>query len=150
VRADAPTIPDVPSGATAQGAGRPPQGRGHLAFLGLAAAVVVLGVVIYTGIRARVAANVTLAQATAQAAIPTVNVVYPTADAPTEEIVLPGNTQAFTSAPIYARTSGYLKRRYVDSGAHVTKGQLLAEIDAPESDEEQQPARPARETATAE
>jgi hypothetical protein len=111
---------------TAQGTGPPPRGRGRLAFVGLAAAVVVLGVVIYAGIRARVTANATLTRATEQAAIPTVDVVYPKADASTAEIVLPGNTQAFTSAPIYARTSGYLKRWYFDIGAHVKKGQLLA------------------------
>jgi RND family efflux transporter MFP subunit len=147
--ADATTTLDVPSGATAQGAGRPPQGRSHLAFLGLAAAVVVLAVVIYTGIRARVAANAILTQATTQAAILTVNVVYPKADAPTEEIVLPGNTQAFTSAPIYARTNGYLKRWYVDIGAYIKKGQLLAEIDAPEIDQELQQARADLKTAQA-
>jgi len=140
---------DVPSGATAQGAGRPPRGLGRLAFLGLAAAVVVLVVVIYTGIKARVAADATLTRATTQDAIPTVNVVYPKADAPTAEIVLPGNTQAFTSAPIYARTSGYLKRWYVDIGAPVKKGQLLAEIDAPEIDQELQQARADLKTAQA-
>jgi multidrug efflux pump subunit AcrA (membrane-fusion protein) len=147
--ADTTTTLDVPSGATAQGAGRPPRGLGRLAFLGLAAAVVVLVVVIYTGIKARVAADATLTRATTQAAIPTVNVVYPKADAPTAEIVLPGNTQAFTSAPIYARTSGYLKRWYVDIGAHVKKGQLLAEIDAPEIDQELQQARADLKTAQA-
>jgi RND family efflux transporter MFP subunit len=124
--ADATTTLDVPSGATAQGAGRPPQGHSHLAFLGLAAALVVLGVGIYTGIRARVAANATLTYATTQ-----------------------GNTQAFTSAPIYARTNGYLKRWYVDIGAHVKKGQLLAEIDAPEIDQELQQARADLKTAQA-
>ena len=97
-------LPGMPAGEPAQGTGRPPRGRGRLAFVGLAAAVIVLGVVIYTGIRARIAADATLTQATTQAAIPTVNVVYPKADAPTQEIVLPGNTQAFISAPIYART----------------------------------------------
>jgi multidrug efflux pump subunit AcrA (membrane-fusion protein) len=62
---------------------------------------------------------------------------------------LPGNTQAFTSAPIYARTSGYLKRWYVDIGAHVEKGQLLAAIDAPEIDQELQQARADLKTAQA-
>src|SRR5207302_7133627 len=97
---------------------------------------IILGVVIYAGIRARVTAKATLTQATEQAAIPTVNVVYPKADAPTEDIVLPGTTQAFTSAPIFARTSGYLKRWYFDIGAHVKKGQLLAEIESPEVDQQ--------------
>src|SRR5712692_821493 len=148
-RTRAQPFPGVPAGEPAQGAGRPPRGRGRLAFVGLAAAVVVLGVVIYTGIRARVAANATLTRATTQAAISTVNVVYPKADAPTEDIVLPGNTQAFTNAPIYARTSGYLKRWYFDIGAHVKKGQLLAEIESPEVDQQLLQARADLDTAQA-
>jgi len=142
-------LPGVSTGAPAQGTGRPQRGRGRLAFVGLAAAVLVLGVVIYAGIRARVTANATLTRATTQAAIPTVNVVYPKADALTQEIVLPGNTQAFTSAPIYARTSGYLKRWYFDIGAHVKKGQLLAEIESPEVDQQLQQARADLKTAQA-
>jgi RND family efflux transporter MFP subunit len=120
-----------------------------MAFLLLAAAAVALGAVIYSGIHARAVADTNLTRATAQAAIPTVNVVSPNADAPTEEIVLPGNTQAFTSAPIYARTSGYLKRWYVDIGAHVKQGQLLAEIETPEIDQQLQQARADLKTAQA-
>ena len=115
--AETTKTPDVPSVETAQGDGRPPRGLGRMAFLVLAAAAIALGVVIYAGIRTRTAAEANLTRATAQAAIPTVDVVYPKAGAPTQEIVLPGNTQAFTSAPIYARTSGYLKRWYFDIGA---------------------------------
>jgi RND family efflux transporter MFP subunit len=147
--ADTTQTPAVSTGKTAEGAGRPPGGRARVAFVGLAAVVLVLGVVIYAGIRARVTANATLTRATEQAAILTVNVVYPKADAPTAEIVLPGNTQAFTSAPIYARVSGYLKRWYVDIGAHVKKGQLLAEIDAPEVDQQLQQAQADLKTAQA-
>jgi RND family efflux transporter MFP subunit len=142
-------LPGVSAGATAQGAGPPPGGRARVAFVGLAAAVLVLGVVIYAGIRSRVTANATLTRATEQAAIPTVDVVYPKADAPTQEIVLPGNTQAFISAPIYARTSGYLKRWYFDIGAHVKKGQLLAEIESPEVDQQLQQAQADLKTAQA-
>jgi RND family efflux transporter MFP subunit len=54
---------------------------------------------------------------------------------------LPGNTQAFTDAPIYARASGYLKRWYFDIGTHVKQGQLLAEIETPEIDQQLQQAR---------
>ena len=75
--------------------------------------------------------------------------VYPKAGAPTQEIVLPGNTQAFTNAPIYARTSGYLKRWYFDIGAHVKKGQLLAEIETPEVDQQLDQARADLKTAQA-
>jgi RND family efflux transporter MFP subunit len=142
-------LPAVLAGETAQSTGRPPRGRGRLAFVALAAAAIVLGVVIYTGIRARVATHAILTQATTQAAISTVNVVYPKADAPTEDIVLPGNTQAFTNAPIYARTSGYLKRWYVDIGAHVKQGQLLAEIESPEVDQQLQQAQADLKTAQA-
>ena len=75
--------------------------------------------------------------------------ISPTAGAPTQEVVLPGNTQAFTSAPIYARTSGYLKRWYFDIGSHVKQGQLLAEIDSPEVDQQLDQARADLKTAQA-
>src|SRR5262249_46402015 len=61
--------------------------------------------------------------------------------APRDEIVLPGNMQAFVDAPIFARASGYLKRWYFDIGACVKAGQLLAEIDAPELDHQVLQAR---------
>jgi RND family efflux transporter MFP subunit len=139
--AETTRTPDVPSVDTAQGDGRPPRRLGRMAFLGLAAAAIALGVVTYAGIHTRVVAEANLTHATAQAAIPTVNVISPKADAPTQEIVLPGNTQAFTDAPIYARASGYLKRWYFDIGTHVKQGQLLAEIETPEIDQQLQQAR---------
>jgi RND family efflux transporter MFP subunit len=141
--------PDMPSAETVEGDGRPPRGLSRMAFLLLAAAVVVLGVVIYAGIHTRTAAAAKLQRATAQAAIPTVHVVYPTDSAPDEEIVLPGNTQAFTDAPIYARTNGYLKRWYFDIGAYVKQGELLAEIETPEVDQQLQQARADLKTAQA-
>ena len=52
-------------------------------------------------------------------AIPTVAVIHPKLGAPQSEIVLPGNIEAFTDSPIYARTNGYLKKWYVDIGARV-------------------------------
>ncbi len=58
--------------------------------------------------------------------------VKPKRSAPAQEIVLPASVQAFIDAPIYARTNGYLKKWYVDIGGHVKAGQLLAEIDTPE------------------
>ena len=64
--------------------------------------------------------------------MPSVVVVQPKRSAPAQEIVLPANVQAFADAPIYARTNGYLKRWYVDIGTRVKEGQLLAEIDTPE------------------
>ena len=58
-----------------------------------------------------------------------------------DEVVLPGNIQAFIDSPVYARASGYLKRWYADIGARVKAGQILAEIDAPELDQQVQQAR---------
>src|SRR5262245_17315979 len=74
--AETTKAPAVPSADTAQGKGRPQRGLGRMAFLLLAAAIA-LGVVIYVGIRTRTAAEADLTRATAQAAIPTVDVVYP-------------------------------------------------------------------------
>lgn len=108
---------------------------------GLAAAAVVLGIVIYSGIHERAHAETTLGNRTERAAVPSVNVVNPSAGGASQEIVLPGNSQAFNDTPIYARTNGYLKRWYVDIGSHVTQGQLLAEIDTPEIDQQLEQAR---------
>ena len=121
--------------------------RAVLWFVGIAVAFV--GVVIYSGIHSRAAAESRLKQQTEEAAIPTVSVVSPGQGAPTNELVLPGVTQAFTDAPIYARTNGYLKRWYFDIGARVKKDQLLAEIDTPEVDQQSQQARADLETAQA-
>ena len=114
-----------------------------------AAALAFLALVIYSGIHSRAVAEARLEQRTEQAAIPTVDVVFPREGAPTQEIVLPGNTQAFSDSPIYARTSGYLKRWYFDIGAHVQKGQLLAEIETPEVDQQLLQARADLDTAQA-
>ena len=100
-----------------------------------------LGIVIYSGIHERAHAETTLGNRTERAAVPSVNVVNPSAGGASQEIVLPGNSQAFNDTPIYARTNGYLKRWYVDIGAHVTQGQLLAEIDTPEVDQQLEQAR---------
>lgn len=101
----------------------------------------VLGYFIYSGITARVAAESSLQRSTDQAAIPAVNVVHPKLGASTEEITLPGNTQAYTDTPVYARTSGYLRQWYFDIGARVKRGQLLAQIETPEIDHQLQQAR---------
>lgn len=114
-----------------------------------AIAFVVVVLVLYSGIHSRVAAESRLKLRTQEAAIPTVAVVFPKEGAPTEEIVLPGTTQAFIDAPIYARTNGYLKHWYFDIGAHVKKGQLLAEIETPEIDQQLQQARADLDTTQA-
>jgi RND family efflux transporter MFP subunit len=114
-----------------------------------AALLVIFIVVIGFGFISRRKAEADLKQSTAAAAIPSVNVVYPKAGAPNNEIVLPGNTQAFTDAPIFARTNGYVKSWHVDIGTRVKKGQLLAEIETPEVDQQLQQARADLQTAQA-
>src|SRR5580704_1083550 len=129
---------------------KPPQGkfpRGGLIVLGATALVVAIAVVF--GIHSRVAAETRLQQATFQAAIPSVNVVHPKPGDRAQDLVLPGNTQAFIDSPIYARTNGYLKQWYVDIGARVSKGQLLAEIETPELDQQLRQARAELATAQA-
>jgi RND family efflux transporter MFP subunit len=111
--------------------------------------VVALGVIVYRGINGRTATAAAVQRETVRLAVPTVTVIHPKPGALQDEIVLPGNVQAFTDAPIYARASGYLKKWYVDIGAHVKAGQLLAEIDAPEIDQQVQQARAALEQAKA-
>lgn len=86
-----------------------------------------------------------LAKETDAAAIPTVAVVQPTAESGDNELVLPGNLQAYIESPIFARTNGYLLRWYKDMGSKVEKGELLGSIDAPEVDQELSQARAARE-----
>jgi RND family efflux transporter MFP subunit len=122
---------------------------GHFMLSALGSAALVLGIVIFWGIRSRVEAETRLQMTTDQASVPTVDVVHPQEGAPTEEIVLPGTTQAFTDTPIYARTNGYLKSWYFDIGARVSKGQLLAEIETPETDQQLQQAQAELETAQA-
>jgi membrane fusion protein, multidrug efflux system len=86
-----------------------------------------------------------LAKETEAISIPTVAVVQPQLEPGTEELLLPGNLQAFEESPIFARTSGYLVRWYKDIGSHIQKGELLANIDTPEVDQELSQARAGRE-----
>jgi RND family efflux transporter MFP subunit len=126
-----------------------PAAHRRTAILVAAAALAVFALVIYFGIHSRAVAESRLTQRTQEAAIPTIAVVFPREGAPTQEIVLPGNTQAFSDAPIYARTNGYLRHWYFDIGAHVQKGQLLAEIETPEVDQQLLQARADLDTAQA-
>jgi RND family efflux transporter MFP subunit len=96
---------------------------------------------VFGGIHSRLEAKAELHQMAMNSAIPSVNVVFPTGGAKAEEIELPGNTQAFTDTPIYARTSGYIKHWYVDIGARVKQGQLLAVIETPELDQQLRQAK---------
>jgi len=138
----------APDAAHASGSRQSPR-LPPVVLLALGALVGALALGIYSGISARSAADATLKRATEEAAVAVVNVVSPTPGAPTQEIRLPGTTQAFTDAPIYARTNGYVKGWYFDIGAHVKRGQLLAEIETPEVDQQLQQARADLETAQA-
>jgi RND family efflux transporter MFP subunit len=84
----------------------------------------------------RVRARSSLGKESAAAAIPAVITVTPNRTSLGEELVLPGTVQAYIEAPIYARTSGYLKYWRTDIGTQVTKGQLLGEIETPEVDQQ--------------
>jgi RND family efflux transporter MFP subunit len=108
--------------------------------LTLVAGVLAAGV-IYYGIESRVSAESRLAASTEQAAVPTVSVIRLQKAARAQDLVLPGTTLAFIDSPVYARTNGYLKRWYYDIGARVTAGDLLAEIETPELDQQLQQAR---------
>src|SRR5271157_5046009 len=101
-----------------------------------AIALVVVAVVLLWGIRSRVRAGRTARAEAAQSAVTPVSVILPTRAAPAQEVILPGNVQPFSSSPIYSRTNGYLRKWYVDIGARVKQGQLLAVIDAPEVDQQ--------------
>lgn len=82
-----------------------------------------------------------LAKETETLAIPTVAVIHATVESAEEDLVLPGTMQAYVESPIYARTSGYLKKWYHDIGSRVRQGELLADIDTPEVDQQLSQAR---------
>ncbi len=90
-----------------------------------------------------------VAQWTAAQAVPVVSVISPQRDGAPSTVILPGNIDAWYEAPIYARVNGYLKMWYVDYGAHVKAGQLLADIDAPDLDGEYAAAKSKLEAAKA-
>ena len=86
-----------------------------------------------------------LAAETERLATPSVSVVHPTQEQSHEELVLPATVQAYKESPIYARTNGYVLRWYKDIGSHLNKGDLLADIDTPEVDQELLQARATRQ-----
>ena len=113
------------------------------------AALIIIAVVVAAGIIPRMRSQKVLRQETRLAAEPEVAVIKPQRASPSEEVILPGNIQAFIDSPIYARTNGYLKRWYFDIGAHVKQGQLLAEIESPEVDHQLTQAKEDLATAKA-
>jgi RND family efflux transporter MFP subunit len=112
----------------------PPSPRG-LRRAGIAAAIVAVAIGV-AGIGIRWLHDRDVRQWTVRRATPIVSVMTPKQGVSGLRTTLPGNIQAWYEAPLYARVSGYLKNWYEDYGAHVKKGQLLAEIDAPDLDAE--------------
>lgn len=107
--------------------------RQHLKRIAIVAGVIIALAMAY-GMYSRLKAQAALRDVTERATVLTVNVINPELTGDSGDLVLPGTVRAFTDAPIYARTSGYLKRWYVDIGQAVRSGQLLAELETPEVD----------------
>lgn len=119
---------------------RPPVSRRKLGLFGLVA-VIGAGLIVATGIRAREDSSARLKEWTDAQAIPTVAVAPPSARALNPTIDLPGRLEAYSRAPIFARVSGYLKSWSADIGAKVKAGDVIAEIEAPDLDQQLLQAR---------
>src|SRR6185369_13572368 len=119
---------------------RPPVSRRKLGLFGLAA-LIGAGLIVATGIRAREDSSAKLKEWTDAQAIPTVAVALPSGKALSPTIDLPGRLEAYSRAPIYARVAGYLKSWSADIGARVKAGQVIAEIEAPDLDQQLLQAR---------
>lgn len=98
----------------------------------IAVVLVILGMEMTT----RLLAKQDLKNWTADQATPTVAVLHPSGDGDARTLSLPGSIEAWSQAPVYARTNGYLKNWYADIGTEVKAGQLLAEIDTPDVDQQ--------------
>jgi RND family efflux transporter MFP subunit len=105
----------------------------NLRRIGLAALVAAI-VIAALGIWQRHSHEAAVTQWTQVQATPTVAVITPRAGATVQHLTLPGTVQAWNEAPLYARVPGYLKNWYFDYGAHVRKGDVLAEIETPDLD----------------
>src|ERR1700688_599414 len=116
----------------------PRSGRRVLWFLMIP---VVLATSAFFGAQARQKVTQQLVGTTKSLELQTVNVIHPQKGQSSSDLTLPGMIQAFSQSPVYARVDGYVRNWYVDIGTHVTKGQLLAEIDAPEVDQQLNQAR---------
>lgn len=124
---------ESPSPSQQQANGGPKKSRLFLILIVVAFVLVVLGGLTLVERRSQFQ---TLASETRANAIPTVAVTHPTVEESQEDLTLPGTMQAYVESPIYARTNGYLRKWYHDIGSKVSKGDLLAEIDTPEVDQQ--------------
>jgi RND family efflux transporter MFP subunit len=111
----------------------PPPPAGKTRWVAAIALLVAIGIAV-AGILLRRHQQSEVTQWTVEQAVPTVATITPKQGVSDQQLVLPGDIEAWYEAPIYARVSGYLKDWYLDYGAHVQKGQLLADIDAPDLD----------------
>jgi len=125
----------------------PPISRGSLAIVVVFIVVIAIALAIF-GILRRKHSSSELTKYTAETAAPPVSLETPKMQQNASEIVLPGNMQAFTMAPIYARTTGYVKEWRHDIGSRVRKGELLAVIETPELDQQLASAKADLATAT--
>jgi RND family efflux transporter MFP subunit len=123
-------------------------GNSRLKVAGGIAAIVAVGVV-GAGIATRVHSEHRLATWTDQQAVPNVHIIHATAVSTGDALRLPAALQALNSAPIYARTTGYVRRWLVDLGDPVRRGQVLAILDAPEVDQQLVAAQADLQTAQA-
>jgi membrane fusion protein, multidrug efflux system len=121
--------------------------RKALMLIALALLVLVIGGAVR--MLSRIHDGRVLADETARESIPTVAVIHPTAEKPDVELVLPGSLLAYEESPIFARTNGYLLRWYKDIGSRVKQGELLADIDTPEVDQELMQVRANRQQMVA-
>ena len=119
-----------------------PTGRGRILIGAALLVLITAGAVTFLN---RNTESNALAKETEAVSVPTVAVVQPQSEPGNDELVLPGNLQAFEESPIFARTNGYLLRWYKDIGSKIQKGELLAAIDTPEIDQELSQARASRE-----
>src|SRR5579864_6857209 len=119
---------------------RIPVSRRKLGIFGVLLAAAALTVVV-SGIRAREESSVSLREWTDDQAVPSVAVIYAVPGALKATIDLPGRLEAYYRAPIFARVNGYLKSWSADIGARVKAGEVIAEIDAPDLDQQLLQAR---------
>ncbi len=109
--------------------------RRGLRVAGILAVIVAIAIVV-SGLVTRASGNARLKEWTDSQSVPTVAVIAPTAQGDNGTLDLPGRLEAYSRAPLYARVSGYLKSWSADIGATVKAGQLLAEIEAPDLDQQ--------------
>ena len=126
-----------------------PRRKGSQVFTILFVIVIVLVVLGAVTLFQRRSQYQALAKETETLAIPTVAVIHASVESAEEDLVLPGAMQAYVESPIYARTNGYLKKWYHDIGSRVRQGELLADIDTPEVDQQLSQARAELNTAQA-